>query len=56
MIADGRTAIVDPPSRAGDSITLRALMDVVCVLSPCPQDIIPDGLSPTDMLLRVTEG
>jgi len=46
-----------PPSRAGDSITLRALMDVICVLSPCPQDIIPgNGLSPTDMLLRVAKG
>ena len=57
VIADGRTAVIDPPSRAGDSITLRALMDVVCVLSPCPQDIIPgNGLCPTDMLLRVAEG
>ena len=57
VIAGGRTAVVDPPSRAGDSITLRALMDVVCVLSPCPQDIIPgNGLRPTDMLLRVAEG
>ena len=57
VIADGRTAVIDPPSRAGDSITLRALMDVICVLSPCPQDIIPgNGLCPTDMLLRVAEG
>src|SRR5260221_9431822 len=57
VIAGGRPAVIDPPSRAGHSIPLRAPMDVICVLSPCPQDIIPgDGLSPTDMLLRVAKG
>ena len=56
VTADGRTGVVDPPSRAGDKIALRALMDVICVLSPCPQDIIPgNGLVPTDMVLRVAK-
>jgi uncharacterized protein len=46
--ADARTGVVDPPSRPGDRVTLLALMDLVCALSPCPQDIVP-----SDMILRV---
>ncbi len=54
VTSDGRTGVVDPPSRAGDRVTLVALMDVICALSPCPQDIIPgNGLAPSDMILRV---
>ena len=54
VTADARTAVVDPPSRPGDRVTLLALMDLVCALSPCPQDIIPgNGLVPSDMILRV---
>lgn len=57
VTADGRTGVVDPPSRPGDRITLEVLMDVVCALSPCPQDIIPgNGLCPSDMLLVVRNG
>jgi uncharacterized protein YcgI (DUF1989 family) len=29
------------PTRAGDSVTLRAEMDCVVVVSACPQDIVP---------------
>jgi uncharacterized protein YcgI (DUF1989 family) len=54
VTADARTAVVDPPSRPGDRVTLLALMDLVCALSPCPQDIIPgNGLVPSDMILRI---
>jgi uncharacterized protein len=54
VTADARTGVVDPPSRRGDRVTLLALMDLVCALSPCPQDIIPgNGLAPSDMILRV---
>ena len=54
VTADGRTGVVDPPSRAGDRIVLRPLVDVLCALSPCPQDIIPgNGLRPSDMLVRI---
>jgi uncharacterized protein len=54
VTADGRTGVVDPPSRAGDRIVLEALQNCICALSPCPQDIIPgNGLAPSDMLIRV---
>ena len=46
--------MVDPPSRAGDRIVLRALMNLMCAVSSCPQDIIPgNGLVPTELLVRV---
>jgi uncharacterized protein YcgI (DUF1989 family) len=39
--ADGRITWGEPLSRPGDSVTLRAVMDCVVVLSCCPQDMIP---------------
>jgi len=57
VVEDGRTAVVDPPSRAGDRIVLRALMDLVCAVSSCPQDIIPgNGLRPTPVEVRYPGG
>ncbi len=54
--ADGRMMLSDPKSREGDYVTFRALMDVVCALSPCPQDIIPgNGLKVTDMRVIVSD-
>lgn len=41
IAADGGVTRVPPASRAGDSITLRAEMDVIVILSACPQDITP---------------
>jgi uncharacterized protein YcgI (DUF1989 family) len=56
VTADGRMAVTDPISRAGDHLVLKALMDVVCAISPCPQDIIPgNGLVVTDMRVAVTD-
>lgn len=53
---DGRMMVTDPVSRPGDHLVLRALMDVVCALSPCPQDIIPgNGLEVTDMRVVVSD-
>lgn len=53
---DQRMALSDPVSRPGDHLVLKALMDVVCALSPCPQDIIPgNGLVVTDMSVLVTD-
>ena len=50
VVGDGRTGVVDPPSRPGDRVVFRALMDLVCALSPCPQDIIPgNGLMVTNI-------
>ena len=56
VIAGGRTGVVDPPSKAGDKIVFLALLDVVCALSPCPQDIIPgNNLRPSDMKVIVSD-
>lgn len=38
---DGRIIWGEPLSRKGDSVTLRAMMDCVVVLSACPQDMLP---------------
>ncbi|WP_311970919.1 urea carboxylase-associated family protein [Pseudomonas baltica] len=38
---DGSVQRVPPRSRPGDSVTLLAEMDVLVVLSACPQDITP---------------
>jgi len=54
VVEDGRTAVVDPPSKPGDLITLEALVDVVCAVSSCPQDIIPgNGLRPSQLGISV---
>ncbi len=36
---DGSAAITDSPSRPGDYVTLKAEMDVVAVLSNCPEEL-----------------
>ena len=54
VLEGGRTGVVDPSSRPGDRLVLRMLMDVVCAVSSCPQDIIPgNGLHPTELLVRI---
>lgn len=56
VVGDGRTGVVDPPSKAGDRVVFHALMDVVCALSPCPQDIIPgNGLAVSDIRVIVSD-
>ena len=49
-------AVTDPISRAGDHhLVLKALTDVVCAITSCPQDIIPgNGLVVTDMRVAAT--
>jgi len=46
------TQVIEPPvSRPGDYVTLRAEMDVIVVLSACPQDMVPTngpGCQPTE--------
>lgn len=45
-----------PRSKPGDSITLRAEMDAIVVLSACPQDVTPingDDCTPRDIGYRV---
>ena len=38
--ADGTLCIEPPPARPGESLTLRAEMDLVLVVSACPMDIV----------------
>lgn len=46
---DGEIAFEPPTSKAGQYVTLRAEMNLVIVLSACPQDITPvNGMTPTD--------
>ena len=53
---DGRMAIVDGVSKPGDYIDLRAEMDVLAVLSNCPQINNPaNGYNPTPIEVIVYE-
>jgi uncharacterized protein YcgI (DUF1989 family) len=38
---DGSLVIEPPLAARGDSVMLRALMDLVLVISACPMDIVP---------------
>ena len=43
------------PTKAGDSATLRAELDIVVAVSACPQDMIPiNSNNPTDIVLEVS--
>jgi urea carboxylase-associated protein 1 len=54
--ADGRMAIVDGRSKPGDYVDLRAEMDVLAVLSNCPQMHNPcNAYNPTPIRVTVTE-
>jgi aminomethyltransferase len=47
----------EPWSRPGDYVLLRALTDLVCLSSACPDDIDPaNGWNPTDVHIRVYAG
>jgi uncharacterized protein YcgI (DUF1989 family) len=53
---DGSVQRVPPRSKAGDRVTLRAEMDVMVVLSACPQDITPingAGRQPSDIAWHI---
>ncbi len=41
VAADGQARIVDSHSKPGDYVTLRAEMDVLAVLSNCPEELNP---------------
>ena len=48
VLPDGALAIVDGVSKPGDYVELRAEMDVLCVISNCPQVNNPcNGFNPT---------
>ncbi|MDX1710444.1 MAG: DUF1989 domain-containing protein [Rhodovibrionaceae bacterium] len=47
----------EPWSRPGDYVLMRALRDLVCVSSACPDDIDPaNGWNPTDIHVRTYSG
>jgi aminomethyltransferase len=51
---DGPIASDEPWSRPGDYVLLRALTDLVCASSSCPDDIDPaNGWNPTDIKVRL---
>jgi aminomethyltransferase len=52
--ADGAIVSDEPWSRPGDYVLLRALTDLVCASSSCPDDIDPaNGWDPTDIKVRL---
>jgi len=54
--ADGTMGIVDGLSKPGDYVDLRAEMDVLAVISNCPQTHNPcNGFKPTPIRVVVTE-
>ncbi|KNG93095.1 DUF1989 domain-containing protein [Pseudaestuariivita atlantica] len=54
--ADGHAEIVDSTSKPGDFVDLRAEMDVIAVLSNCPQELNPAaGGGPTPIRAIVFE-
>jgi uncharacterized protein YcgI (DUF1989 family) len=51
---DYRVEWLPPVSKAGDYVEIRAEMDVVVVMSACPQDIVPiNDLNPVDVAFSV---
>jgi uncharacterized protein YcgI (DUF1989 family) len=56
VVPDGAVIRASPASRPGDRITFRAEMDLLVVLSACPQDITPinsEARTPRDVQVRV---
>lgn len=59
VAADGTLDRLPPRSRPGDSVTLRAEMDLLLVLSACPQDVTPINgaeATPRDIEVILHEG
>lgn len=58
VLPDGSVDRVPPASKPGDLVILRAEMDILLVLSACPQDITPingAGRAPQDIAVRLIE-
>ncbi len=41
ILANGDIGIETAPTKAGDSVTLRAVIDTIVVVTACPQDLTP---------------
>lgn len=56
ILPNGDLAIVDGASKPGDYVELRAEMDVLCVISNCPQVNNPcNGFNPTPIRVLISE-
>jgi uncharacterized protein len=56
VAADGALGWDPAVTAAGDSITLRAEMDAIVVVSACPQDIVPiNDCNPTPIAIEVLD-
>jgi uncharacterized protein len=56
VAADGALGWDPAVTAAGDSITLRAEMDAIVVVSACPQDIVPiNDCNPTSIAIEVLD-
>jgi uncharacterized protein YcgI (DUF1989 family) len=54
--SDGTLGWETAPSRPGDSVTMRAKMDAIVVVSACPQDIVPiNDRNPTRLALEILD-
>lgn len=54
--ADNRIQVEESWSRAGDYVAMRAMDDLVCVSTACPDDVDPiNGWNPTDIHVRIYE-
>ncbi|HKX65482.1 MAG TPA: urea amidolyase associated protein UAAP2 [Rhizomicrobium sp.] len=57
VLPNGDLAIVDGLSKPGDYVELRAQMDVLCVISNCPQVNNPcNGFNPTPIRVIIRDG
>ena len=55
--SDNRIQSDEAWSRAGDYVAMRALQDLVCVSTACPDDVDPiNGWNPTDVMVRIYPG
>ena len=55
---DGAYSWEAPVSKAGDTITLKALADCIAIMSACPQDITPVngvGVEPSELRFRLLQ-
>jgi uncharacterized protein YcgI (DUF1989 family) len=54
VLSQGELEVREPISERNDYVILRALMDTLIALSPCPQDQNEtNGFQPSDLLVRV---
>jgi uncharacterized protein YcgI (DUF1989 family) len=55
VLRDGRLKFAPPRCRAGDSLVLRAEMDLAIALSACPASACNDGAPPRSLAFEINE-